>query len=287
VTGFGVKDQSKTVSDDSGYDQKKLALNRRIAQEVCKIASPKAVVLAPKRVSRELLSLPNCPTPLFVDAESQNIPDTDKEKRSALARHVEYKEDISFDETRTFVEDLRRYGVKAIVMSQEGIRNQRVKRILRQMGYDKVQMIEKAHIWIQKLSWREVDERDRRQAEEVCRHVPKASYVLASFGVSVHLEKVGCCRSFLYDLPDAFANPGFERRRGLLESILSVGKDFLAVEAAILKEVLESQLISAIVLIQNGDGNKKLKDELRRYNFKMATKSEYYRLWIPQAHPAN
>jgi len=281
VFGVGVKDESKTASRDSNRDQKKLAIDKEIAREVCRIVPPRVVVLAPKYISRQLSSLPNCPTPLFVDTESQNIPDA--EERRALVPYVEFKEDVSFTNTPTFVDALRRYGVGAIVMSDEGMRNRRVKRILRQTGYDKVKMIEKKHIWIQKLSWREVDERDRSQAEQVCRHVPKGNYVLAPFGVSRHLEKIGCCLSFIYNLPDAFANPSFERRRELLENVLSADKSFFSVESAILREVLESQLISAVVLIQHDDGNKKLKDELRRYNFKMAIKSDYYRLWIPKA----
>ncbi len=287
VFGFPAKEASQTRSKDTKQDAKKSAAALKVAKETCRIAPSTVVVLAPKRVSQKLQTLPNCPTPLWDDTASQDMSDDEAEKRRAMVRHVEFKDDISFEGSRAFVDDLRRYRIGAIVMTPEGIQNRRAKRILRQAGYQKVEMFEKNHIWIQNESWREVDQRDRQEAEQLCRHVPQGSYVLAPFSVSRQLKKLGCCSLFLDDPPETFANTRFEERRGLLEGVLMVDDDFLSAEAAILREVLETRLIRAVVLMQRGDGNKKLKDELRRYGFKMATKSEHYRLWIPKRETAN
>jgi hypothetical protein len=287
VLGFPKIDRTKFGSRASRLEARKSAHALKVAKQACKLAPRESVVLAPKRVSQHLFGLADCAGPFFVDMESSNTRVSEKLKRHAMVRYVEFMGDLPFSETHQFVEDLRRHRIRVVVMSQEGLRNPRVKQILRQSSYHKVEVVEKYHIWIQREHWREVKERHRREAERLCRRVSKESYALVPYAVADELDKLGCCRSFLNHPPAAFANSRFDKQRGLLENALSSDNDPTPAELKVLNEVLQSQLIRGIVLVQDGDGSRKLKDALRRHNFKLATRHDYYRLWIPKDDSAN
>lgn len=280
--GFPDIDRSEAGGQESKLEKRKTQQAIKVAAEVCKRAPRGSVVLAPKRVSHHLLGRTDCPKPFFVDAERSNLRVSEKQKRRAMVRYVEFMGDLPFSEAHPFVEQLRRHRIRVVVMSQEGIRNPRIKQLLRQSSFEKIELIETYHIWVQRDSWQVVEQRHRREAEQLCRHVPEGSYVLAPYGVSEQLDRLGRCRSFLYHPSEAFANTHFKERRDLLEGVLSADNDPTPAELSVLNQVLQSQLIRGIVLIQDGNGSKKLKNELKRNNFKLATKRDYYRLWIPK-----
>lgn len=280
--GFPEIDRTEAESQLSQSEARKSVDSQKVATETCKLAPTEATILAPKRVSRNLLDIADCAKPFFVDIESSNLPVSEKLERTALVRYVEFMGDLPFSETSRFVHNLRRYRIRVVVMSQEGLRNPRVKQILRQSSYKKTDVVEKYHIWVQQEGWREVQERDRREAERLCRRVPKGSYILAPYGIAEEVEKLGCCLSFLSHPPATFANPDFNKHRDLLENVLSSDNDPTSKELAVFNRVMQSQLIRAVVLIQDGDGSVKLKNELRRHDFKLVTKRDYYRLWLPK-----
>ncbi|MBN1653827.1 MAG: hypothetical protein JXA30_08630 [Deltaproteobacteria bacterium] len=281
VIVISLTDQADKKSASFQPDPKKNARAFLIAKEACAVAPKKTFIMAPKRVSQQIRLVPNCAAPFFIDEQSQNLTTSERKARHDLIRYVEFKRDMPFAEMRPFIDALRQYEIRVVVMSQEGVRNHRLKQILRQSGYEKVLMVKENHIWYQKDGWEKVDERHRLAAQEVCRRVDKEARVLAPFALSRQLEKLGCCRPFLTFPTAAYAGDGSNEKLGALEDVLVVFDKPSPYGLGLLAEVLRESPFGAIVLIQQGDGDRRLKTVLSEHEFKMATKRDDYRIWVP------
>ena len=258
----------------------------RLAQKVCRLGSATAPVLAPLWLSDEIASRDSCSPALLSRTGPSGAPMAERMLRKKLVKLVDLATDLPFSRSGWFIGRLQEYQIEVVVMTSSGIQNRRVKTLLRQFGYEKVEMVDFCHIWKRTQDWSEIEGKHMEVAKQVSRYVPEGSWVLAPFGISRALNRLGCCRPLILKPPAGFLDKEkAEQQLDVLEEMLGRSDAPEAAAASLLERALEQSDIRCVVLTEEGAQNRSLKDLLRKHNYKVASKREGYRNWIPRDLP--
>jgi Family of unknown function (DUF6077) len=238
-----------------------------VAEEVCRFAPVGRHVLASEAVMLQLPTIHGCGHPLVAHERWLSSSEQDEQRRADLVRYVGDAGDVPLDRMQAFVDSLAYYQIDVVALSREGQVNARVKSLVRFAGFERVSDADWEQIYAQTRP--STRKKQQRVAATVCRHVTTdgGTPVLAPFGVSSALQKLGCARivaapQTMGSLTPQEFDDVLRLERGAYLATETDGAD----EAWLLAE-LNRRGIQVVVLSARAMGNRRFKAMLRVASF--------------------
>jgi hypothetical protein len=251
---------------------------RLVAEHVCKWGPRGEYVLAPQGVSLQLPMLSGCGYPLATFDRWLSAPDDEKQLRNDLVHYVSERDDVPKDRAGWFIDALAREHVDVVLLSHEAARNPRVKSLIRAADFEHAATFDWDHVFIRTRPVHRAAYANAARA--VCRAAPAGGALLAPFGLSEEIDKLGCARVLTTPARVHAATPGELDQLLSLERATYRSTEPSHDEQTYLSSAVGDRGVATIVLASRTKTNRKLKTALGQLGFGLKLRDNGFAIFV-------